>query len=126
MVPTHTPIMTYWAGFSVRHHTERGDAPASHPQDTLGIAVSDLLAVRVADRKFFQEFHSRGVRLVGPVHGEQDIVSAEREQRAQERGLVPVAAGGDEQIVLEILQRRLLKDNLLVTTSGNWYVPAFL
>src|SRR5712691_547516 len=73
---------------------------ASHPQDALGVAVRDLLAVRVADRKLFQEFHSRGVGLVGPVHGEQDIVSAEREQRAQERGLVPVAAGGDEQIVL--------------------------
>src|SRR5438046_9701331 len=113
--------MTYSAGFSVRYHTERGDAPASHPQDALGVAVRDLLAVRVADRELFEEFHSRGVRLVGPVHGEQDIVRAEREQRAQERGLVPVAARRDEQVVPQVFERRFRSEERRVGnewTSG--------
>ena len=72
-----------------------------HPQDAFGIAVRDLLAVGVADRELLQELDAGAVRLERPIDREQDVIRSEREQRAQERRLVPVAAGSDEQFSSE-------------------------
>src|SRR5512146_2799771 len=83
-----------------------------HPQDAFGVAVRDLLAVRVADRELFQELYAGRVRFKRPIDREQDVVRAEREQRAQERGLVPVSAGGDEHVVLQVLKRRFFQPSL--------------
>src|SRR3972149_1476708 len=78
-------------------------------QYALGVCVRDLLAVGVAERKALQELDAAAVRLVGPVHREQDPVGPEREQRAQERRLVPVAARRHQEVVAQVLERRLLQ-----------------
>src|SRR5262249_969446 len=75
-------------------------------QHPLRVEVRDLFPIRIADRKLAQKFHAGRVGFIGPVDRKQNIVGAERHQRAHECRLVPVAAGGDDQIVAQVVDRR--------------------
>lgn len=81
----------------------------SQAQHALGFPVCDLLLIHIAERQMLQEVDRLAIRLIGRIHRKQQIVHAQGQQRAKERRCGELAATGDDQVLCQILRRRLLE-----------------
>src|ERR1700746_2853365 len=75
----------------------------------LGVVVSDLAAVALADRCRVDEFCALGIILVRVVIRKKDAIGAHRKNRAVERLGIEVTACGDPNVFREIVDQALLR-----------------
>ena len=75
----------------------------------LGVVVSDLATVALADRYRIDEFSALGIILVRVVIRKKDAIGAHGKDRAVERLGIEVTACGDPNVLREIVGQALLR-----------------
>jgi len=75
----------------------------------LGVVVSDLATVAVADRYRIDEFSALGVIFVRIVGRKKNAIGTHRQHRAMKRLGAEVTARGDPDVVCEIIRQALLR-----------------